>query len=570
MIKKIIDELLGQKINGVRITPTVTKILSVFAIFIVVANLTTNYFNLEYSQILLTKLLKKLLVKDLQEIYTFSNNQYEIYQYTKKIGDSYSAISKKGLNLLEQKNSIILGIQESGNIAFQASKIGEAESFDDIEQLKLKTDSVGAKSGEGKINFKHLGKNYYGVYKFHPKWNLFILRAEETGEFYAESNRVFFKITIIILFLTFFCSIIGLIVMRELLKFISTITQALMLMNKEQQLSRIQLDKAPVDQITYLGMSFNALSDTISNLLNIFRKFVSDDLAEKVYKEKNIRLEGTKRELTMLFTDIKQFTFITETLGTDIIQLLNIHYNKAIRDIIEEKGIIGSIIGDSLLAVYGTLGAETNGTNKSFQAVISAYKIVDSTSKLRMKMHQRREEILNTKGSLSEQEEKIYRAVLLEVGVGIDCGEVFYGNIGSYEQMTNTVIGDRVNSASRLEGLTRIYKVPVIVSDSVKEEIEHSISNHGLQFVEIDLVQVKGKTEGRKIYWPIFKDTITAEMEQDLENFQKGLELYYAGEWTGAMSEFNRIKLPIAEEFVTRTQNEVPNNWRGVWAMTTK
>jgi len=71
--------------------------------------------------------------------------------------------------------------------------------------------------------------------------------------------------------------------------------------------------------------------------------------------------------------------------------------------------------------------------------------------------------------------------------------------------MTNTVIGDNVNSASRLEGLTRIYKVPVICSDFVKEDIEKNVTNHGIRFIEIDQVQVKGKTVGKRVYWPLWK-----------------------------------------------------------------
>ena len=567
MIQKLKDILLGERISGVRITPSITKILLVFIVFIIVANFTTNYFNLQYNQIVMTKLLKKLLVKDLQEIYNFCNNQYEIYQYTKNIKDAHESMHRKGLSFLEQSNSIVLAINEHGEIVFESSKIG-SDTFKDLNSLKLTTNEDGAKSGAGKIDFTYLSKDYFGIYKFHPKWEFFILRAEDKSEFYAESNSIFRKISIIIFVLTFLCAAVGLVVIRELLKFIHIITKSLMVMNKEQKINRIDLGKAPVDEITYLGMSFNALGGTINNLLDIFRKFVSDDLVEKIYQEKNVRLEGTKRDLTILFTDIKQFTFITETLGTDIIQLLNIHYDKAIESIVEKHGVIGSIIGDALLAVYGTFD-ETKG-NKSYQAVISAYEIIDCTVKLRSKMKERREQLLTKQGQLTSREEKVYQAVSLDVGVGIDRGEVFYGNIGSYQQMTNTVIGDRVNSASRLEGLTRIYKVPVIVSESVKEEIEHSVLNHDLEFVEVDLVQVKGKTYGRRIYWPIFKKKITKEMEKNIANFKFALDFYYAGHWVKAHQEFKLINLPIAEEFINRTKEETPSDWRGIWRMTTK
>src|SRR5690606_13144946 len=125
----------------------------------------------------------------------------------------------------------------------------------------------------------------------------------------------------------------------------------------------------------------------------------------------------------------------------------------------ENNGDIGSIIGDALLAVFGVIGRPNE--NKYYQAIKSAYQVVGVASRLREEMHKRREKIVSDRGALTEPEERIFKAVLLDVGVGIDGGEVFYGNIGSTERMVNTVIGDNVNSSSRLEGLTRFYRCPV-------------------------------------------------------------------------------------------------------------
>jgi len=84
--------------------------------------------------------------------------------------------------------------------------------------------------------------------------------------------------------------------------------------------------------------------------MTIFRTFVTQDLVQRAYKEGEIRLEGSQQELTILFSDIKGFTYMTETLGNDIINLLNLHYDQAIREIHSHNGIVGSIIGDALLA----------------------------------------------------------------------------------------------------------------------------------------------------------------------------------------------------------------------------
>jgi len=342
-----------------------------------------------------------------------------------------------------------------------------------------------------------------------------------------------------------------------------------MKMIQQQKLELLDLEGATNDDITFLGVAFNSLSSTIDNLMSIFLKFVNKDTADRAYVEKTIKLEGTKKDLVILFSDIKSFTFMTETLGIDIIKLLNIHYESAIHYILLHDGIIGSIIGDALLAVYGNF--ENTKQHKSLQAIQSAYDIQEVTKALRDSMHMVREEIEKTKGKLTEDEERVFKAVLIEVGVGIDGGDVFYGNIGSSMRMTNTVIGDNVNSASRLEGLTRVYKVPVICSEYVKNDVEMSEPNHNLFFLEIDQVQVKGKTIGKRVFWPIKLNDLNDELKEDIKNFSEALKYYYIGDWKQALLFFEKCNLPLADVFKDRTKNyKCPDNWNGIWTMTSK
>ncbi len=340
-------------------------------------------------------------------------------------------------------------------------------------------------------------------------------------------------------------------------------------MTQTQQLDVIDLKGAANDDVTFLGMAFNTLSSTINNLMGIFRKFTNKDIVIKAYKERMIRLEGSRKELTCLFTDIKRFTYMTETLGTDIITLLNLHYDRAIREIINEDGIIGSIIGDALLAVYGVF--EDSEGNKSYQAIESAYMIQVVAKELRKKMQNRKKAVESKKGDLNDEQVKVYKAVLIQVGVGIDGGLVFYGNIGSHERMTNTVIGDNVNSASRLEGLTRIYQVPVIVSEYVKDDVENNVKNSKYRFIELDQVQVKGKTIGKKIYWPVNEEWINEDVEMRLQKFTSGLAQYYEGNWEDAYDNFLGCELLPAQVFLERTKSkQCPEGWTGIWTMTTK
>lgn len=570
MMKRLIESIIGKKINNTRVFPVTTKIIIIFTLIILVSNLTSNYINIVYNRTEQLNLLKKLMAKDLADIFTFANTQYEIYQFNRDFESSVEGMRNKGLHHLKNDKAVVLGIQPDGRLLFQSSSnIRIYEKFDDADSLRFLNDNRDSGVGEGYIDFVFDDETYIGLYKYNTKWDMFLVRGEEENEFYGSSRAIFRNISVIIILFTIISAAVGIIFLRFIVRYLQIITSSIMKMVQNQQLEIIDLKGAPNDDITYLGVAFNSLSSTINKMVNIFRKFANKDIAIKAFRERQVLLEGTQKELTMLFTDIKSFTFITETLGNDIIKLLNLHYDKSIREIIKHDGMIGSIIGDALLAVFGVL--DESHANKSLLAVRSAYKIHDVADLLKKKMEQRKERIVAEKGRLLPDEEKIYKAVLLEIGVGLDGGEVFWGTIGSYERMTSTVIGDNVNSAARLEGLTRIYHVPVICSDYVMEDIEMNAAGHGIVFVELDTVRVKGKTIGKKIYWPILEKDFTKKMKTDVNNFSQGLELYYNGEWKKAYRFFAKCKLPIAEVFKDRTNNyECPKRWNGIWEMKTK
>lgn len=561
--------LLGEKFHGTRVVPLMFKIVTIFTILLLVSNFTTNYINLMLNRGEQIRLLNQLLVKDLKELHIFANNQREIFQFNQDEAAAIEAIENSAKRNHRGERSVTFGIRVDGTVFFQAGNLERQQEFPDAEALQK---VVGSRSSEeameeGTVNFGFLGHDYFGVYKYNESWDIFIIRAEELDEFYADSVRIFRNISYIILAITIVFSVIGIILIRFILRYVSQITGNIRRMQEDQQLELVDLTGAPNDDVTYLGVAFNSLASTIDNLMNIFKKFVARDIAAKAYREREIRLEGQRRELTILFTDIKSFTYMTETLGTDIIKLLNLHYDQAIRHIHDLNGDIGSIIGDALLAIFGAM--EENDYNKSLQAVQAAYKIQDVAANLRQEMHHRREEILKQRGNITEGEEYVYKAVLLEVGVGIDGGQVFYGNIGSNERMVNTVIGDNVNSSSRLEGLTRFYKVPVICSEYVKDEILQYSGDY--TFVELDTVQVKGKTIGKKIFWPVPKEQMDENLRADIDSFQEGLHLYYQGEWPKAEKWLSKSSLSAAATFLGRIKGRTcPKDWNGIWTMKEK
>jgi class 3 adenylate cyclase len=563
--------MFGKKVQDTRVVPVTFKIVFIFTLFILLSNFSTNYVNLLFNQGEQIRLMTQLLIKDLTEMHTYCNNQYEIYQFDKNEEASLESIKKKGQAMLKNSKAVVLGVQPDGAIYFQASseEVPRKAGFRDQETLQKLNANLAKNKDQGYFNFSYNGEDYFGVYKHNSRWDVFIIRGEEVQEFNHPTRMNFIKVGVIIVLITIVMMVIGIYVINYILRYIGIMTNSIQRMIKSQQLELIDMSGATNDDISYMGIAFNSLSATVDNLVSIFKKFANQDIVNKAYQEKEVRLEGSRRELAILFTDIKSFTFITETLGTDIIKLLNLHYDRAIREIVRYDGVIGSIIGDALLAVYGAIDDATE--NKSLQSIESAYKLHDVVDSLRERMTKIKKELEDQRGSrLTKKEMNVYKACLLEIGVGIDGGEVFYGTLGSYVRMTNTVIGDRVNSASRLEGLTRVYKVPVICSEYIKNDIEENVEDHGIIFYEIDTVLVKGKTQGAKVYWPVLKKDHTTSIKRYMTYFESGLELYYMGDWTLARKHFAKVKLPLAEVFKERTKSKPPKKWNGIWEMTTK
>ena len=559
---------LFSKVGKTRIVPIGLKILIIFITIILLSNFATNFLSLQLSKKEIITLNNTIMVEQLKELYTNATNQFQIYNYSDDKEGSQEALEKVAKSGFSNKNSAAIGVKSSGEIIFAASNNTHADwsRFYDEETLNKLNEDYDNDIKEGSVSFHQHGGDYFGVYKYQADWGYYLIRAENRADLDANTRNVYLYTLIIIIVLTIAFVIIGWLILSHEFRPVTMITKDLYEMQQRKQLELIDLSHAKNDDITYLAASFNSLSSSVNNLLGTFQKFVPKDVVAKAYNDQGIGLEGSQRELAMLFSDIKSFTYRTETLGNDIIDVLNVHYNRVIHNVHENYGVVGSIIGDAILAVYGTLESKRS---KSYNAILAAWDITHATAALRETMKLRRVEI-EKKRKLTESEEKIFVAVSLDVGVGIDGGNVFYGNIGSNEHMANTVIGDNVNSASRLEGLTRIYHLPVIVSGYIKDEVLAETARY--KFYEIDTVQVKGKTQGKKIYFPFDTNEMDSELLPKYDLFEEGLEAYYNGDWKSARKKFKTSDLPeLTEVFLERMGNKsAPEGWNGIWTMTTK
>ncbi|MCQ2572419.1 MAG: adenylate/guanylate cyclase domain-containing protein [Treponema sp.] len=555
------------RVGKTRIVPIGFKILLIFISLILLSNIATNLISLQLSQRETIKLNNQIMVEQLKDLYSNSANQYQIYQYSHDKSSVNQALARAAESGFTNENSVAMGVDPFGKLEFIscANKALYWHEFIDKEALELMNTKKEEGIDEGSISFSTFAGDFFGVYKYQKDWNYFLIRAELRKDTRANIRRIYGLMTVAIVVLTIFFIIVGYLIIHREFQTVREITKDLYQMNEKKELGLINLDKAKNDDVTYLAASFNSLSSSVNNLLGTFKKFVSKDVVAKAYTEHGVALEGKQQELVMLFSDIKSFTYRTETLGNDIIDVLNVHYDRVIHKVHVHSGVIGSIIGDAVLAVYGTLDSEKS---KSYEAICSAWDITRVTAALRESMKERRAEV-ESRRKLTESEERIFQAVSLDIGVGIDGGNVFYGNIGSNEHMANTVIGDNVNSASRLEGLTRIYHLPVIVSAYIKEEVEKESDR--FIFFEIDTVQVKGKTEGKKIYFPFDNEEMDPNLPAKYSIFEEGLQAYYAGDWKSARRLFKDSQLEVTEVFLERMgMKSAPEGWNGIWTMTTK
>lgn len=561
------------RVGKTRIIPIGLKMLLIFICLILLSNFITNFISLQLTQRQIINLNNTIMVSQLKELYTTSSNQYQIYSYSGNREESIDAMCKVARTGFDNANSLALGVTNDGEIEFltDANELAVFPSFDS-NALMLLNQNKEKGIEEGSISFSSPYGDYFGVYKYQDDWGYYIIRAELRSDLEKSNYRIYGIISALIIIFTLLFVAAGYITINREFRSLRSFTDDLIEMQKKKKLDLIDISKAPNDDVTYLAASFNSLSMQVSNLLDTFQKFVSKDIVAKAYAGRDVGLEGKQRDLAMLFSDVKSFTYRTETLGNDIIEVLNVHYNRVIHNVHENSGIVGSIIGDAILAIYGTLDSKRS---KAYNAVISAWNITRATAELRQEMQGRREEIEKQR-KLTESEESVFQAVMVDVGVGVDGGKVFYGTIGRNDfddprqsHMTNTVIGDTVNSASRLEGLTRIYHIPVVVSESIKDEVTAETARY--KFIEIDTVQVKGKTKGKKIYFPFDTNEMDEALLEKYQKFEEGLKAYYDGDWKAARKIFKGLELDVTQVFLERMGiKSAPADWSGIWTMTTK
>ena len=206
-----------------------------------------------------------------------------------------------------------------------------------------------------------------------------------------------------------------------------------------------------------------------------FQYYVTASVMEEILKYPDkLKLGGDEKELSVLFSDIRGFTTISEKIPPEaLVGLLN-EYFTAMTDIVfKYEGYLDKYIGDAIMAVYG---APVEQEDHALKACLTAIEMMEMLRYLQKKW----------------ESEGLPR---IDIGIGINTGKMIVGNMGSKRRFNYTAVGDNVNLASRLEGLTKDYGVPIVISETVYEKVKGE-----LQCRELGSVKVKGKEIPTKIY----------------------------------------------------------------------
>ena len=284
-------------------------------------------------------------------------------------------------------------------------------------------------------------------------------------------------------------------------------------------------------------------------------RYMDPGLADQLLAAGGEALGGQSVEATMLFSDIRAFTTLTEELGAQgTVALLNEYFTLMVQCITDEGGMLDKFIGDAIMAEFGIPVAHGDDPDRGMRAAI---KMITELRAL----NQRRQ----ARGQ---------KPVLM--GVGLNTDKVVSGNIGSPKRMDYTVIGDGVNLASRLESACKEYSAQILCSEFTYRKLKGTY-----RMREIDLVIVKGKTEPIGVYEVL--DYHTEEtfphMPEVINHFRDGLGYYRKGEFDRAIKQFqealalhpgDKLSTTYIERCAYLKAHPAEGQWDGVWVMKSK
>lgn len=289
-------------------------------------------------------------------------------------------------------------------------------------------------------------------------------------------------------------------------------------------------------------------------LAGLFGQYVPPELVDEMSDDPaHYSMEAESREMTVLFTDVRGFTTISEGLEPKELSALMKEFLTPMTDIIHRRrGTIDKYMGDAIMCFWG---APLRDEDHARHAHDAALEMVEVITALAPKFRER---------GWPE----------VRIGVGVSTGEMSVGNMGSEFRLAYTVLGDAVNLGARLEGQTKAYGVDLIVSESTSARLPDCA------FLELDRIKVKGKDEPVTIFEPLGpSDKLEKDKRQEYRRYQDALRLYRAQQWDQAEIQFLNLRKEVPDRmlyeiYIDRIQdfrkNPPGEHWDGVYTATSK
>ncbi len=287
-------------------------------------------------------------------------------------------------------------------------------------------------------------------------------------------------------------------------------------------------------------------------LRNTMSRYMSKSVVDKLMESGEAELGGIGRDVSVLFSDIRGFTSISERLGAkETVALLNEYFTDMVDIVFAHNGVLDKYIGDMIMAVFGSV----------LQSEEDASNAVTVGNKMMTALH-----VLNHRRTARNEEP-------IRIGVGISTGNVVAGNIGSLKRMEYTVIGDRVNLAERLEGANKFYGTSILLCEATWAAVKDHAATR-----EIDLIRVRGRSTPVAIHEALghHSEDSFPNRQEALGAFATGLQHYRRRDWFGAERYFGEALAAHSGDGPTRIYLErcqfyrkhpPPNDWDGVWEM---
>ena len=310
--------------------------------------------------------------------------------------------------------------------------------------------------------------------------------------------------------------------------------------------------------VTYTGIGiYNYLTEgrEKAKIRKAFQFYLTKSVVDQMLKEPDkLRLGGERRICTVLFSDVRGFTTISEKLSPEeLVLLLNSYLTPMTNLVFKYDGTLDKYMGDAIMAIFG---APVDYPNHAARACFVALEMLEELKVLQDGWR---------KQQLPE----------LDIGIGLNTGPMSVGNMGSESRFDYTVMGDNVNLGSRLEGINKQYGSNIIIS-----EFTYNAAKEDVYVREMDSVRVKGKRDPVKIFELMGRGKADLSATGVITTFESGIARYKEQKWDEAISLFQKVRTELkpedyaSEMYIERCEAmraEPPGEaWDGVYTMTTK